>query len=53
MYGNTYPCDLDVNTEEMWLAIRTYLEPETKTGPDDNELLYDQAIYFGPYFDES
>lgn len=53
MYNVPYDCDLDVNTQEMWLAFRTYLEPATKTGPDDNELLYDQAIYFGPYFEES
>jgi hypothetical protein len=52
MDGNEYYCDLDVNTQEMWLAFRSYLEPATKTGPDDNELLYDQAIYFGPYFEE-
>ena len=53
MYGDPYDCDLDVNTQEMWLAFRTYLEPATKIGPDDNELLYDQAIYFGPYFTEN
>jgi hypothetical protein len=54
MYGEPYDCEpeLDLNNEEMWLAFRTYLEPATKTGPDDNELLYDQAIYFGPYFEE-
>ena len=54
MWGEPYNCvpELDLNSEEMWLAFRTYLEPATKTGPDDNELLYDQAIYFGPYFGE-
>jgi len=26
------------------------MEPKTNVSPDDNELLYDQAIYFGPYF---
>ena len=54
MSGVPYECNpaLDLNNEEMWLAFRTYLEPATKTGPDDNELLYDQAIYFGPYFGE-
>jgi hypothetical protein len=26
------------------------MEPATKSAPDDNELLYDRAIYFGPYF---
>jgi len=28
------------------------VEPATKVGPDDNELLYDRTIYFGPYFTE-
>lgn len=53
--GVPYSCapELDLNSVEMWLAFRTYLEPATKTGPDDNELLYDQAIYFGPYFNGS
>jgi len=53
--GGTYKCDPEMILEdqEAWLAFRTYLEPSTKTGPDDNELLYDQAIYFGPYFEES
>jgi hypothetical protein len=54
MDGTPYACtpELELNSQEMWLAFRTYLEPATKTGPDDNELLYDQAIYFGPYFAE-
>lgn len=54
MWGEPYECQpqLDLNSEEMWLAFRTYLEPATKTGPDDNELIYDQVIYFGPYFEE-
>jgi hypothetical protein len=25
------------------------MEPATKVGPDDNELVYDRATYFGPY----
>ncbi len=29
---------------------RAYVEPATNFGPDDNELLYGRAIYFGPYF---
>jgi hypothetical protein len=29
------------------------MEPGTNVSPDDNELLYDQAIYFGPYFETS
>jgi len=28
------------------------MEPTTKSAPDDNELLYDRAIYFSPYFKE-
>jgi hypothetical protein len=54
MWGVPYDCNppVDLNSEEMWLAFRTYLEPATKTGPDDNELIYDQVIYFGPYFEE-
>jgi hypothetical protein len=28
------------------------MEPATLVGPDDNELLYDRAIYFGPYLAE-
>ena len=35
---------------EMFFLWRAYLEPATNVGPDDNELLYDRAIYFGPYF---
>jgi hypothetical protein len=29
------------------------MEPSTSVAPDDNELLYDRAIYFGPgdFFD--
>jgi hypothetical protein len=44
------PFDLDV--ADMNITWRTYVEPATNAGPDDNELLYDRAIYFGPYFDE-
>ncbi len=52
--GNSYDCTppVNLNNEEIWMAFRAYLEPATKTGPDDNELLYDQVIYFGPYFNE-
>lgn len=35
--------------EEMFLLWRNYMEPSTAVGPDDNELVYDQAVYFGPY----
>jgi hypothetical protein len=34
----------------MNVTWRAYVEPATNVGPDDNELLYDRAIYFGPYF---
>jgi hypothetical protein len=34
----------------MFFIFRSYMEPATNVGPDDNELLYDRAIYFGPYF---
>ena len=44
------PSPLDFNKEEMFFIFRSYMEPATKVGPDDNELLYDRAIYFGPYF---
>jgi hypothetical protein len=40
----------DINNEDMFFLWRSYLEPATNVGPDDNELLYDRAIYFGPYF---
>jgi hypothetical protein len=66
LYGTPYPCSLydwhseppvpvgpfDLNEAEMFFFWRAYLEPGTKVGPDDNELLYDRAVYFGPYFTE-
>lgn len=45
---NPHPWNL--NEHEMFFLFRGYMEPATKVGPDDNELLYDRAIYFGPYF---
>jgi len=36
--------------DEMFFIFRNYMEPATSVAPDDNELLYDRAIYFGPYF---
>jgi hypothetical protein len=36
----------------VFVVFRGYMEPATLVGPDDNELLYDRAIYFGPYFEE-
>jgi len=44
------PFDLD--DMDMNITWRVYVEPATNVGPDDNELLYDRAIYFGPYFTE-
>ncbi len=43
---------LDLDAAEINVTWRTYLEPGRGVGPDDNELLYDRAIYFGPYFTE-
>jgi hypothetical protein len=61
--GNTYTCNLydwyhggnllgpfDLDKAELFFLWRSYMEPATKVGPDDNELVYDRAIYFGPYF---
>lgn len=51
-WGIPYSCpDLDLDEDEMFFIFRSYMEPATKVAPDDNELLYDQAIYFGPYFE--
>lgn len=41
---------LDLDAADIFFNWRIYLEPATDVGPDDNELLYDRAIYFGPYF---
>ncbi len=43
--------DLVMDEDEMFFIFRSYMEPATNVSPDDNELLYDQAIYFGPYFE--
>ncbi len=45
---NVHPWNL--NEHEIFFLFRSYMEPKTWVSPDDNELLYDQAIYFGPYF---
>ena len=52
--GIPYTCNppLDVNQQGLFFLWRSYMEPATNVGPDDNELLYDRAIYFGPYFEE-
>ena len=39
----------DLDKAEMFFLWRSYMEPGTNVGPDDNELLYDRAIYFGDY----
>ena len=36
---------------EVFFIYRSYMEPGTKVSPDDDELLYDQAIHFGPCFE--
>ena len=44
------PRPFNLNEQKMFFIFRSYMEPTTLVGPDDNELLYDRAIYFGPYF---
>ena len=48
--GLSYSCPAlsDINKAEMFLIFRSYMEPSTRVSPDDNELLYDQAIHFSP-----
>ena len=36
----------DMNDHEVFFVFRSYMEPATKVGPDDNELLYERAVYF-------
>jgi hypothetical protein len=36
----------------LFVVFRGYMEPATAVSPDSNELVWDQAIYFGPYFDQ-
>jgi hypothetical protein len=45
-----YLAPFDLDKSEMFFLWRGYMEPATKVGADDNELVYDRAIYFGPYF---
>jgi hypothetical protein len=47
--GKQFTCTppLDLDTAEMFFLFRSYMEPGTKVSPDDNELLYDRAIFFG------
>ena len=44
------PHTWDLNEHEMFFLFRSYMEPATNVSPDDNELVYDRAVYFGPYF---
>ena len=36
---------------DVFVVFRGYMEPATAVSPDSNELVWDQAIYFGPYFE--
>jgi hypothetical protein len=36
---------------DLFVAFRAYMEPATAVAPDINELVWDRAIYFGPYFE--
>ncbi len=60
IWGDTYPCDPEIDLEgpdlpglswktDLFVIFRAYMEPATKVAPDDNELVWDRAIYFGPY----
>ena len=48
MNGIHYDCDppIDLETKLMYYVVRGYMEPATKVGPDDNELVWDRGIYF-------
>ena len=35
---------------DIFVVFRAYMEPATAVAPDINELVWDKAIYFGPYF---
>jgi hypothetical protein len=37
---------------DVFVAFRNYMEPATAVSADSNELVWDRAIYFGPYFSE-
>jgi hypothetical protein len=37
---------------DVFVAFRNYMEPATAVSADTNELVWDQAVYFGPYFSE-
>ena len=46
------PSPFNIDQEDIFFLFRSYMEPSTLVAPDDNELLYDRAIYFGQYFNE-
>jgi hypothetical protein len=49
IYDQPYSCPpLNLDEDELFFLFRSYMEPATKVGPDDNELVYDRAIHFGP-----
>ena len=61
IWGNYYDCEPKIDLDgadsaelswksDLFVIFRAYLEPATKVAPDDNELVWDRAIYFGPYF---
>jgi hypothetical protein len=61
--GNSYndSCSPQINLEidpyrpdwasDVFVAFRNYMEPATAVSADSNELVWDRAIYFGPYFE--
>lgn len=46
------PSPFNIDQEDLFFLFRSYMEPSTLVAPDDNELLYERAIYFGQYFNE-
>jgi hypothetical protein len=55
-------CDPQINLDidpsrpdwasDVFVVFRGYMEPATAVAPDSNELVWDRAIYFGPYFSQ-
>ena len=61
IWGEHYECNPKIDLDgadsaelswksDLFVIFRAYVEPATKVAPDDNELVWDRAIYFGPYF---
>lgn len=48
--------DIDLNrpdwSSDVFVVFRGYMEPETSVSPSSSELVWDKAIYFGPYFEQ-